>query len=54
MPTYEYMCAKCGEQFVRIMSIKEYEAGQVTCPKCKASEVKQQMSEFISKTSRKS
>jgi putative FmdB family regulatory protein len=54
MPTYEYLCVKCGEEFVRIMSIKEYEAGQVACPKCNAAEVKQQMSPFIPKTSRKS
>ena len=54
MPTYEYVCAKCGEQFVLIMSLKDYVAGQVACPKCKASEVKQQMSQFIPKTSRKS
>jgi putative FmdB family regulatory protein len=54
MPTYEYVCQKCGEQFVRIMSFKDYEAGQVACPKCNATEVKQQLSPFISKTSRKS
>jgi putative FmdB family regulatory protein len=54
MPTYEYVCVKCGEQFVRIMSLKEFEAGQVTCPKCNTTEVKQQMSQFIPKTSRKS
>jgi putative FmdB family regulatory protein len=54
MPTYEYVCVKCGEQFVLIMSLKDYEAGQVACPKCNAAEVKQQMSQFIPKTSRKS
>jgi putative FmdB family regulatory protein len=54
MPTYEYVCVKCGEQFIRIMSLKEFETGQVTCPKCNTSEVKQQMSQFIPKTSRKS
>ncbi len=54
MPTYEYVCIKCGEQFMRIMSLKEFEAGQVTCPKCNSPEVKQQMSQFIPKTSRKS
>jgi putative FmdB family regulatory protein len=54
MPTYEYLCGKCGEGFVRIMSISEYESGQVTCPKCKSDDVKQQMTTFISKTSRKS
>ena len=54
MPTYEYVCVKCGEQFVRIMSFTDYEAAQVACPKCKAADVKQQLSPFISKTSRKS
>jgi putative FmdB family regulatory protein len=54
MPTYEYLCGKCNEEFVRIMSISEYESGQVTCPKCQSEDVKQQMTSFISKTSRKS
>jgi putative FmdB family regulatory protein len=54
MPTYEYACLKCGEKFTRIMSLKEFESGQVTCPKCNSAEVKQQMSQFIPKTSRKS
>lgn len=54
MPTYEYACLKCGEQFIRIMSLKEFEAGQVTCPKCKTEEVKLQMSQFTAQTSRKS
>jgi putative FmdB family regulatory protein len=54
MPTYEFACVKCGEQFTRTMSLKEFEAGQITCPKCNSQEVKQQMSQFISKTSRKS
>ena len=53
MPTYEYRCDKCSEQFSRIMSIREYETAKVTCPKCQAPEVTQQMSEFIAKTSRK-
>ncbi len=54
MPTYEFVCEKCGETFSRVMSIREYESEKVTCPKCDAPEVKQQMSEFIAKTSRKS
>jgi putative FmdB family regulatory protein len=54
MPTYEYVCTKCGQPFTRIMSYQEYEAGQVACPKCNSTEVKQQLSPFISKTSRKS
>jgi putative FmdB family regulatory protein len=54
MPTYDYLCSQCGHEFTRIMSISEYEAVKVTCPKCNSPEVKQQMTVFISKTSRKS
>jgi len=54
MPTYAYYCEKCGEQFTKIMSMREYNEAKVACPKCKSTEVKQQMTEFIAKTSRKS
>ncbi len=54
MPTYEYLCMKCGEEFIRVMSIKEYETAKLSCPKCNSDEIKQQMSHFIPKTSRKS
>lgn len=53
MPTYEYICLKCEEEFTRVMSISEFESTKLTCPKC-GGEVKQQMSHFIPKTSRKS
>ena len=54
MPTYVYTCDKCGEEFSRIMSFKEYNEAKVACPKCSSAEVKQQMTEFIARTSRKS
>lgn len=54
MPTYVYLCEKCGEEFSRIMSFKEYEEAKIACPKCKSKKVRQQLTEFISKTSRKS
>jgi putative FmdB family regulatory protein len=54
MPTYEYVCGKCGEEFVRIMSLREYESGKVPCPKCQSEDTRQQMTAFIPKTSRKS
>ena len=53
MPTYEYLCGQCGHEFIRVMSPSEYEAGKVVCPKCNSPDVKQQMTGFISKTSRK-
>jgi len=54
MPTYVYRCDKCEEEFTVIMSLKEYETGKVTCPKCSSHEVKQQITSFTPKTSRKS
>jgi len=54
MPTYVYLCGQCGEEFTLILSIKEYEAAKVACPKCKSGETKQQLTHFMTKTSRKS
>ena len=54
MPTYEYVCNQCGEAFVRIMSLSEYQSGKVACPKCQSDDTKQQMTTFMPKTSRKS
>jgi putative FmdB family regulatory protein len=54
MPTYEYRCDRCGEEFGRVMSLSEHEAVKVTCPKCSSPEVTQLLTGFIAKTSRKS
>jgi putative FmdB family regulatory protein len=54
MPTYEFRCQKCGEEFIRVMSLKEFETAKLICPKCGSEDVKQLMSHFMSKTSRKS
>ncbi len=54
MPTYDYLCDKCGEEFVKIMTIREHDTKKVSCPRCKSRKVKQQLSYFIAQTSRKS
>lgn len=54
MPTYEYKCLNCKKVFTLIMSISEYEKGAVKCPKCGKGRVKQQITEFMVQTSRKS
>jgi putative FmdB family regulatory protein len=54
MPTYEYRCAKCGAEFVRVMSLSEYGGTKIFCPKCNSPDVKQQMTGFVAQTSRKS
>ncbi|MFA5110171.1 MAG: zinc ribbon domain-containing protein [Desulfobaccales bacterium] len=47
MPTYEFKCAKCEEEFTRFMSLKERDTGQVACPKCGSLEVQQQISKVL-------
>jgi putative FmdB family regulatory protein len=54
MPTYEYQCMKCDEVFTVVLSLAEHEKKKVSCPKCKSKKVKQQISHFMTKTSRKS
>jgi len=54
MPTYEYGCEKCHKKFTVIMSFDEHDRKKPKCPKCQSSRVRQQLSGFFSKTSRKS
>ncbi|MGD8371087.1 MAG: zinc ribbon domain-containing protein [Syntrophobacterales bacterium] len=54
MPTYEYQCQSCKKIFAVVMSISEYEKGKVKCPKCGKGRVKQQITEFMVQTSKKS
>jgi putative FmdB family regulatory protein len=53
MPTYEYRCEKCGDEFTLILTLSEHDKKQ-KCPKCKSQKVSQLMSGFTPKTSRKS
>ncbi len=54
MPTYEYECQTCNKKFIKILSISEHGKGKIACPKCKSAKVKQRISTFTTKTSRKS
>ena len=54
MPTYEYECQGCKKKFTLIQSIAEHGKTKASCPKCKSKKVKQSISVFTSKTSRKS
>ncbi len=54
MPTYEFLCNKCGKEFFRIMSMKERETAKVKCEHCGAEDVTPLLSTVITKTSRKS
>ncbi len=54
MPTYEYQCEACKRRFSLTLSVSERDRGKAACPKCKSRKVKQQISAFTTKTSRKS
>ena len=53
MPTYEFICEKCGKEFSLIMSMKERETEKIKCGQCSSDQVIQQLSAVITKTSRK-
>lgn len=54
MPTYEFICEKCNKPFSLILSISEYEKKNFRCPGCGNTDVKQQVTSFQTKTSKKS
>jgi putative FmdB family regulatory protein len=55
MPTYVFFCEKCNKSFELVMKISEYEKEKsFRCPTCKSTRVRQEVSAFQTKTSRKS
>jgi putative FmdB family regulatory protein len=54
MPTYDYRCEKCKEEFSVILTVSEHEGKKVSCPKCKGKKLTQQITGFHAITSRKS
>ncbi len=34
MPHYEFFCRNCKKHFSRILSLVDYEEGEVLCPHC--------------------
>lgn len=54
MPTYEYLCEKCGHQFTVVQSIGEHEKNPPRCPACQGDKLEPVFSSVNVKTSRKS
>jgi len=54
MPTYEFHCPKCNEKVTLNLRLQEYEGKQYSCPKCGTKELKQLITPFLTKTSKKS
>lgn len=54
MPQYEYHCNGCKKDFTLYLTFKEKEEKKEACPHCGSRKVKQLISGFFAKTSRKS
>jgi putative FmdB family regulatory protein len=54
MPMYDYQCLECGKESLIAITLKEHESGQATCPACSSKKLKQQITSFIARTTKKS
>jgi putative FmdB family regulatory protein len=54
MPVYDYICQDCRQSFDKVLSLKEHESNEVTCPKCGSKNVAQEAAVFLAVTGRKS
>jgi len=54
MPTYDFLCKKCKKPFTVNIPFRDYDRGNVKCPHCGGRSLKQQITSFMIKTSRKS
>ena len=54
MPQYNFICRACNKGFSKILTIWEYEKGQIACPKCESKDVEQRWAALYAVTSKKS
>ena len=54
MPYCEFFCHACKKSFSKVLSLVDYEEGEVLCPRCGSREVEQRWSTFSAITSKKS
>jgi putative FmdB family regulatory protein len=52
MPHYEFFCHECKKLFSKILTLVDYEDGEVVCPHCGSKNVEQRWSAFSALTSR--
>lgn len=54
MPDYQYFCHACQKTFSKVLTLAEYEEGEVRCPHCGSDNVEQSGSVFYPITPKKS
>lgn len=51
---YDYKCSDCGKESLVVLTLKEHELGEVSCPGCGSKRMKQLYTPFIAHTAKKS
>ncbi len=54
MPMSEFFCEGCKKTVGPVLTMKDRDGGNVTCPHCKGKTLEPLMTGFFAKTSRKS
>jgi len=54
MPMYDYKCLECGKESLVVLTLKEHERGEATCPACGSKKMQQLYTSFIAHTTKKS
>jgi putative FmdB family regulatory protein len=54
MPHYQFICRDCQRFFEKILSLIDYEEGELCCPHCGGKNVEQRWSAFSTIASKKS
>ena len=55
MPSYEYRCVDCGQEFTVFLSLQEFDAHpRLGCPHCGSDHVERKFGAFSVKTGKKS
>ncbi len=54
MPHYQFLCHACNKSFDKILSLVEYEEGEILCPHSGSRNVEHRWSAFSAVTSKKS
>jgi putative FmdB family regulatory protein len=54
MPMYEYKCLDCGKESLLVLTLQQHEKGEVKCPACGSTNMRQMITSFVPHTAKKS
>jgi putative FmdB family regulatory protein len=54
LPSYEFICVECGREFMLVLSVREFERRDLSCPQCRSKMIESRVAACQVITSRKS